>query len=468
MNTISKILTGCAMALCCFGAGAQEHQGFVHEQSETEGYEWPTDKAVLEKLDKWQDQKFGVLMHWGLYSVPGIVESWSICSEDVDWIGRKGNMPYDKYKEWYFSLKDSINPTKFNPEQWADVMDKAGMKYMIFTTKHHDGFCTFDSKLTDFTIAKGPFGSNPRKNVAKEVFNAFRDKNFMIGAYFSKPDWHCEWFWNPNYATPTRRINYKKERHPEWWKNYQEFTENHMNEILGGEYGKFDILWLDGGWITGDEVGLDRVLAKARGGLHPGLISVDRTIKGKNENYQTPERGVPDKQLNFPWESCITLSNDWGWVPNAPFKSPQKVINTLAEITAKGGCLALGVGPTPEGLIEPEVVWRLEEIGKWLKQNGEAIYSTRTTPVYNEGNLWFTASKDGKTLYAIYALPEGEKLPATLSWHGNIPVGNMTLLSNGKKLKYKRFKNDGNEKVEVNLPKGLPDAPIAIKFTIKK
>lgn len=467
MNTISKFLTVCAMALCATGVSAQ-HQGFVHQQSEAEGYEWPTDKAVLEKLDKWQDQKFGVLMHWGLYSVPGIVESWSICSEDVDWISRKGNMPYDKYKEWYFSLKDSINPTKFNPEQWADVMDKAGMKYMIFTTKHHDGFCTFDSKLTDFTIAKGPFGSNPRKNVAKEVFNAFRDKDFMIGAYFSKPDWHCEWFWNPNYATPNRRINYNKERHPDWWKNYQEFTENHMNEILGGEYGKFDILWLDGGWITGDEVGLDRVLAKARGGLHPGLISVDRTIKGKNENYQTPERGVPDKQLNFPWESCITLSNDWGWVPNAPFKSPQKVINTLAEITAKGGCLALGVGPTPEGLIEPEVVSRLEEIGKWLKQNGEAIYSTRTTPVYHEGNLWFTASKDGKTLYAIYALPEGEKLPATLSWHGNIPVGNMTLLSNGKKLKYKRFKNDGNEKVEVNLPKGLPDAPIAIKFTIKK
>lgn len=463
-----KGILACAALLSSAMSYGQEaaENSYVHEQSEADTYVWPTDKAVLEKLDKWRDQKYGVLMHWGLYSLPGICESWPLCDED--WITRPNDCNYQEYKDWYWGLSKTLNPSEFNPEQWAEVMKKGGMKYMIFTTKHHDGFCTFDSKLTDFTIAKGPFSYSPRKNVAKEVFNAFRDKDFMIGAYFSKPDWHCEWFWNPNYATPNRRINYNKERHPDWWKNYQEFTENHMNEILGGEYGKFDILWLDGGWITGDEVGLDRVLAKARGGLHPGLISVDRTIKGKNENYQTPERGVPDKQLNFPWESCITLSNDWGWVPNAPFKSPQKVINTLAEITAKGGCLALGVGPTPEGLIEPEVVWRLEEIGKWLKQNGEAIYSTRTTPVYNEGNLWFTASKDGKTLYAIYALPEGEKLPATLSWHGNIPVGNMTLLSNGKKLKYKRFKNDGNEKVEVNLPKGLPDAPIAIKFTIKK
>ena len=343
-------------------------------------------------------------------------------------------------------------------------MDRAGMKYMVFTTKHHDGFCTFDSKLTDFTVAKGPFASNPRKNVAKEVFNAFRDKDFMIGCYFSKPDWHCEWFWNPYFATPNRRINYKKERHPDWWKNYQDFTAGQLGELLGGDYGKFDILWLDGGWITGDDIKLDSILADARGSRHPGLISVDRAIKGRNENYQTPERGIPATQLNYPWESCITLSNDWGWVPNAPFKSPTKVLSLLSEITAKGGCLLLGVGPTAQGLIQPEVEERLTVIGDWLGKNGEAIYSTRTTPLYNDGSVWFTANKDGKTLYAIYALPENEKLPATIEWSGNIPTGKMTLLDGNRKVSYSV--KDG--KVTVKLPKGLPDMPVALKFEAKK
>ncbi len=466
MKKITVIAISAIALVASMNANAQEApvQGFVHEQSSADGYVWPTDEAVLQKLDNWQDQKFGVLFHWGLYSVPGIVESWSICSEDVDWIGRNPKMSYDKYKEWYWSLKDSLNPTEFNPEQWADIMKRAGMKYMVFTTKHHDGFCTFDSKLTDFSVANGPFASNPRKNVAKEVFNAFRDQDFMIGCYFSKPDWHCEWFWNPYFATPNRRINYKKDRHPDWWKNYQDFTAGQLGELLGGEYGKFDILWLDGGWITGDDINLDSILVSARGGLHPGLISVDRAIKGRNENYQTPERGIPDKQLDYPWESCITLSNDWGWVPNAPFKSPSKVLGMLAEITAKGGCLLLGVGPTAQGLIQPEVEERLTVIGDWLGKNGEAIYSTRNAEIYNDGLTWFTANKDGKTLYAIYALPENEKLPRTIEWTGNIPEGRMTLLDGNRKVKYV-VKGD---KVTVTLPAGLPDMPVALKFAVKK
>ena len=151
---------------------AQQVHGFVHEQSKASDYVWPTDKEVLNKLDQWQDQKFGVLLHWGLYSVPGIVESWSICSEDVDWIPRDASMSYVDYKKWYFGLKDKFNPVKFDPQQWAEVMQDAGMKYVIFTTKHHDGFCMFDSKYTDFSIAHGAFKNDPRKNVAYHVFDA--------------------------------------------------------------------------------------------------------------------------------------------------------------------------------------------------------------------------------------------------------------------------------------------------------
>ena len=370
---------------------------------------------------------------------------------------------YHEYKKWYWGFSEIFNPTQFNPDQWAEVMQDAGMKYMIFTTKHHDGFCMFDSKYTDFSIAKGPFKNHPKKDVARYVFDAFRQKNFMIGCYFSKPDWHCEWFWNPYFDNNGRMQNYKRERHPDWWKKYQDFTYNQLTELMT-HYGKFDILWLDGGWITGEEVRLDEVLAHARGGLQPGLISVDRTIKGKNENYQTPEHTIPEKQVNHPWETCMPLSGAWGWTKNARFKTSTKVVNILAEIVAKGGCFVLGVGPTPEGLIQPEVVERLHGVGEWLRANGKAIYSTRTTPHYNDGKTWFTADKDGETLYAIYALPDGEQLPATIEWTGNQPKGTMKLLKGNRTVRYTC--KDG--KVTVKLPKGLKNEPIALKFKVKK
>ena len=438
---------------------AQEAQSFVHQQSNTEDYVWPTDPQVLTKLKHWQDQKFGVLMHWGLYSVPGIVESWSICSED--WIVRERKPTYEEDKAWYWSQKDSLNPVNFDPSKWADVMKKAGMKYMIFTTKHHDGFCMFDTKYTDFSIAHGPFGKDPRHNIAKEVFNAYRNKGFMIGCYFSKPDWHSKWFWNPYYATPNRRINYKKQQHPDWWQNYRKFTQNQLNELTT-DYGNIDILWLDGGWITGEEIGLDTILVDARK-RNPGMISVDRTIRGKNENYQTPEQGIPAKQLDIPWESCITLSHAWGWTPNAKFKSPNKVIGILSEIVAKGGCLALGVGPKADGTLQPEVVKNLLQIGNWLNKNGQAIYSTVNAAHYNDGKVWFTADKNGKTLYAIYALEDGEKTPKTITWTENKPKGKLVLLQNGKSIKYTV---KGNQ-VTVTLPSGLKNEPLAFKFNSK-
>lgn len=438
---------------------AQEAQSFVHQQSNTEDYVWPTDPQVLTKLKHWQDQKFGVLMHWGLYSVPGIVESWSICSED--WIVRERKPTYEEDKAWYWSQKDSLNPVNFDPSKWADVMKKAGMKYMIFTTKHHDGFCMFDTKYTDFSIAHGPFGKDPRHNIAKEVFDAYRNKGFMIGCYFSKPDWHSKWFWNPYYATPNRRINYKKQQHPDWWQNYRKFTQNQLNELTT-DYGNIDILWLDGGWITGDEIGLDTILVDARK-RNPGMISVDRTIRGKNENYQTPEQGIPAKQLDIPWESCITLSHAWGWTPNAKFKSPNKVIGILSEIVAKGGCLALGVGPKADGTLQPEVVKNLLQIGNWLNKNGQAIYSTVNAAHYNDGKVWFTADKNGKTLYAIYALEDGEKTPKTITWTENKPKGKLILLQNGKSVKYTV---KGNQ-VTVTLPSGLKNEPLAFKFNSK-
>lgn len=446
----------CAFALIISsGIFAQDREDVVKQ---ADGYQWPTDEAVLQKLDSWQNLKFGVLMHWGIYSVPGIIESWSICNED--WIRRPEGSIYEDYKKWYWGLSDEFNPVKFNPEQWAEVFSRAGMKYMIFTTKHHDGFCMFDSDYSDYGIAHGPFKDNPKKDVAKYVFEAFRDKGFMVGAYFSKPDWHHKGFWNPYYATPNRHPNYDINKHPHWWQSYVTFTQNQLNELTGGKYGKLDILWLDGGWITGDQVGINGILPNARK-VSPGLICVDRTIKGPNENYQTPEQSIPKTQINHPWESCITLTDSWGWVPNANFKSSRKVIGLLAEITAKGGCLVLGVGPTPEGLIEDAAIPILEEIGEWLSRCGEAIYATRTTENYNQGNLWFTASKDGKTLYAVYALKDGETLPESISWNCYLPKKNRVVLLNTNK-KLKVTVKDG--RVSFRLPESLAQEPLAFKI----
>ena len=435
-------------------------QGDVYDRSND--YEWPSDQKVVEKLKEWQDLKFGVLFHWGIYAVPGIVESWSICDEG--WITRDTTMTYQQYKDWYWGMTDKLNPTDFNPEQWADVMQQAGMKYMIFTTKHHDGFCMYDSKYTDFTITRHAFRDHPKRDVLKYVLDAFRNKQFMIGTYFSKPDWHCQDYWWDVFPTKRgRNVNYDIKQWPWRWERFKQFTYNQMEEILS-RYGQVDILWLDGGWVckeNNQDVDMPRIAQMARS-HQPGLIMVDRTIRGPYENYQTPEKTIPETQLNFPWESCIPLSDDWGWVPRPRWKSPEKVISTLVEIVAKGGNLVLGVGPTPKGLIQPEAVTRLNAIGQWLKQNGKAIYNTVTTPIYNDGQVWFTADKDGKTRYAIYLLDEGKHLPRIISWNQNVPKGNVRLLSTGKKLKTKTV----NGRTEVTLPRGLKQQSVALEFSI--
>ena len=343
------------------GALAQEN---IHQQSST--YKWPTEPEVRAKLEKWQDLKFGMIIHWGLYAVPGIIESWNLCSED--WIERDSTIAYEDYKKWYWGLKKDFNPVNFNPEEWAKVAKEAGMRYLVFTTKHHDGFNMFDTKQTDFKISDGPFRNNPKADVAKYVFDAFRKNGFMIGAYFSKPDWHSEYYWWPKYATADRNNNYDIKKFPWRWNKFKEFTYNQLSELMNN-YGSMDILWLDGGWVrpletVNDEVrswgamipkwsqdiDMPRIAVMARK-AQPGLLIVDRTVHGPYENYQTPEQRIPEQQLDHPWESCMTLANNWGYVPGDAYKSSVKIIHSLIEVVAKGGSLLLGIGPKPDGTL---------------------------------------------------------------------------------------------------------------------
>lgn len=459
------------------GCGVCAAQGNLHHQSST--YEWPDDPKVKEKLEEWRDQKFGMIIHWGLYAVPGIIESWQLCSEE--WIERDSTVSYNDFKEWYWGLSRDFNPRKFDPVQWAQAARAAGMRYVVFTTKHHDGFSMFDTKYSDFSIARGPFANDPRADVAKHVFDAFRKENFMIGAYFSKPDWHSEYFWWPKYATPDRNVNYDIRKHEWRWNKFKEFTHNQIRELMTN-YGRIDILWLDGGWVRPRETVTDEVrawgapippwsqhidmpqVASMARKTQPGLLIVDRTVHGKFENYQTPEQRIPSVRMEIPWESCITLGGAWGYVPNDKFKYTNDVIRLLAEVVAKGGNLLLGVGPTPEGLLTEKQVDRLQQVGAWLRLNGKAIYGTRTTEHFQDGETFFTKGKDG-TLYAIVSLKEKETTPSSVSWSGNVPAkgSRVRLLEDGTSL---RWKVEGDKTIVYLPPSKHKRATPALVFSI--
>lgn len=447
-----KLYLFLALLLLCIHVVAQQGQ------QSSQQYQWPTDQLVRQKLDQWQDLKFGMIIHWGLYAVPGIVESWALCSED--WVERDSTISYDDFKKWYWGLKNEFNPVNFNPEQWAKTGRDAGMKYLVFTTKHHDGFCMFDTKQTDFKVSAGPFRNNPRADVAKFVFDAFRQNGFMIGAYYSKPDWHSEYFWWPKYSTPDRNTNYDIRKYPWRWNQFKQYTYNQISELMHG-YGSIDILWLDGGWVRPRETVNDEVIswgaripdwsmdvdipaiaAMARK-VQPGLLIVDRTVHGPFEDYRTPEQRIPGEQMDHPWESCVTLGNAWGYVPNDQFKSSTQIIHSLIEIVAKGGSLLLGIGPKADGTLPQEAIKRLEEIGAWIKKNGEAIYNTRTTKNYRDRNTFFTRSKDGKINYALVCIKDNETIPGFIEWKGNLPVRGtkIKLLETGEQVRWTTNEN---------------------------
>jgi len=324
----------------------------------------------------------------------------------------------------------------------------------------------FDSQHSEFSIANGPFASHPKANVAEHVFEAFRNEGFMIGAYFSKPDWHSEYYWWPKYATPDRNNNYDIRKYPDRWSNFKKFTFGQISELMH-DYGQIDILWLDGGWVRPLETVNDEVrswgaripewsqdidmpaISKMARKAQPGILFVDRTVHGPYENYQTPERNIPETQLDHPWESCIPLANNWGYVPGDQLKSYTKVIHNLIEIVAKGGSLLLGIGPKPDGTIDEAALEKLGEIGAWMQDNGEAIYNSRTVAHFQDGETFFTRNKEG-AVNAIVRLPEGKNVPKKIEWTGNVPAKGTTmrLLSDNSIVKWKAK----GERVTVSLP----------------
>ncbi|OGV67604.1 MAG: hypothetical protein A2283_07535 [Lentisphaerae bacterium RIFOXYA12_FULL_48_11] len=372
------------------------------------------DERVAERLEWFQDMKFGFFTHFGMYSQWGCIESWPLVEEDKwarpddlkAWTER--NKDIDKFRRDYWELNKTFNPVNFDPNAWVTAAKDAGMKYFVFTTKHHDGFTMYDTKLTEFSITgrECPFRKDRRADVAKLLFNAFRKEGFGIGAYFSKADWHHPDYWSPDAPAKTRNPNYDTLKKPEKWAQFVFFVHGQIKEIVS-RYGRIDILWLDAGQVRPpkQDIQMDKLAAMARS-YQPNLLIVDRTVGGKYENYRTPEQQVPPKPLNYVWESCLTMGKQWSYKPNDQYKSVRELIHLLVDVVSKGGNLLLNVGPQPDGQLPPQALERMKAMGAWLKVNGEAIYGTRPIEPYKQENVCLT--KKGTFVYAIYLAEEGK------------------------------------------------------------
>lgn len=397
----------------------------VHNYSSEKEWVKPEDPLLLERLEWFKDQKLGLMMHWGPYSQLGLVESWALSDTDEEWSRNEIDWDIDaeELKRQYFALNKTFNPLRFQPDLWAELAAENGFKYLNFTTKHHDGFCMWDTHTTDYRITGPdcPFHTHKFADITKQLFDAFRAKGLGISAYFSKADWHTPYYWAPGMkpgTTTSRGPTYDPKEYPWLWEQFVQFTHEQIMELMTN-YGRIDVLWLDAGWVNDyrdQNIRLGEVVDKARK-IQPWLLSADRTVGGPYENLITPEQTLPERALHVPWESCITMGSAFSFRYEDNYKSVRQLIHLLVEIVAKGGNLALNVAPQPDGRLSKTAIARIKGMGAWLNVHGEAIYGTRACEPYSVENVQFT--QKGDTTYAFYLYKdENENIPDEL----HIPI----------------------------------------------
>lgn len=384
-------------------------------------------QAIQDKLEWFQNQKLGIIFHWGLYAQAGIVESWQLSKED-DWARKHGAFRKDlkELRHDYWALNHEFNPVNFDPESWAKAAKYAGFRYMIFTTKHHDGFNMYDTKYSDYKITSkdSAFHNNPLADILKYVNEAFRKEGIATGAYYSKADWHCPFYWEPGSDPRGRYASYDPAQKPELWQKFQKFVENQLVEICQN-YGPIDILWLDAGWVNGGHhefLPMKQIVRKIWQ-IKADTLIVDRTIGGKYENYVTPEQQIPAVPPQKVWESNLTLAKNWGYVPNDQYKCFSEILDNIVKIISLGGNVILGVGPKPDGTLPQQALRLMEKLGDWLKVFGEAVYNTRGCSEYVNKNIFMT--KKNSDYYLFYNSDEaGHKISVN-----DLPVKSNAFLS---------------------------------------
>ncbi len=325
-------------------------------------------KARPEEMVRWQDMKFGMFVCWGPVTLTGREIGWSRGGERR---GRKGTgktpvAGYDAlYKKWV--------PEKFDARAWVRVATDAGAKYMIFLVKHHDGFCLYDTKLTEYKSTSPEAAW--RHDVMADVAAACHEAGLKLFVYYSQPDWH-----HPDYRTDNHR-------------RYIRYLHGQIRELLTG-YGRIDGLWFDG--LGGKAADWDaEALFRMARGIQPHLIINDRC--GLPGDFDTPEQLVGRFRAGRPWESCFTLGTQWSWKPNDRIKSLKECIHILVRCAGSGGNLALNTNPMPDGRVEPRQADRFREIGRWLKEHGDSIYGTRPGPFLP--GRWGASTHKGRTIY---------------------------------------------------------------------
>jgi alpha-L-fucosidase len=345
-------------------------------------------------LEWFRNARFGMFIHWGIYSIPAQGE-WVMYHNDVSW-------------DVYETYAKRFNPVNFDPAEWAELAWNAGMRYVVFTTKHHDGFCMYDSKHTDFKITNTPYG----KDITAELVDAFRAKGLKIGFYHSLVDWRHPHF-VPDGEHPLGK-NGKTDFPDRDRAIYREYLYKQVENILT-DYGKIDLLFFDytSKFKTPDEWESDKLLELVYS-LQPDIIVNDRLSYDKVPkfygDYCTPEISLPNQPVSiegreYDWETCMTMNDHWGYCDtDKAFKDPLTIVRSLIHCASMNGNLLLNIGPDAMGQIPPESAAIMKELAKWMEVNSESIYGTRKSE-WTEPRGFYYTQKDEKTIYLHISNP---------------------------------------------------------------
>ena len=422
-------------------------QDGVHSYTEEECYVPPKEKAVQEHLDWFMGLKLGLMMHWAPGCQLGTLESWPLSDGDGSWSQADVDWTdIETFKQQYIDANKTFNPVRFRPDRWAELAEECGFKYLLFTTKHHDGFCMFDTQTTDYKITDPscPFHTSPYADITRSLYDEFRKRGMAISVYFSKPDWHSDDYWHREFGTaPTRNVNYSIEEHPEMWERFVSYTHRQIEE-LGTRYGKIDCLWLDGGWVNPDNQGQDirlgEIVNKLRSGPQPHLIVCDRTVGGEFENIVTPEKEIPERPMNIPWETCTTVGERFSFHYTDHFKTGRQLVHLLLNVVSRGGNLALNVAPQPDGALPAGAVASLRDLGRWMRIHGEGIYNTTIAEPYFIRNIRYTAK--GDTRYIFYLYEDCAALPLKLHLQFSGKAHKIRLMRTGQEVPFEQHEGE--------------------------